>query len=212
MKKSNLLLTSLIGLSMMLAGCGNERPASSVPGDSSNPISMSESLSSNEPSIESPSLPEASSESIPEISSSVPAESSSQEPPVESSSSEEEVISYTPAEAIDAVAGIISNLFQAQVAGNHDDDGDYLVLNFGEADPAQIKGYCGYFVPEGFEAAMEDWESDAFEDGTAVDYIDFICGNVVLEFMVFQIVNEENPDYSGTYLQIVAFDVSGIAE
>lgn len=214
MKNSKLILISLISASMMLAGCGNERPASSIPEDSSIPFLTSQITPSDESSVDSSSLPGDSSESIPEISSSVPAESSSQEPPVESSSSSEPEIIYTAAEAIDAVASLMSTAFGETVSANHTDEGEYIVLNLGNTAHDTIKAYSEYyFVPEGFEM-IADWAEDSFGDGTPVEYADFICGDTGLEYLVYDVSGYEGDleGYNGTYLQVQAFDLSEEAE
>jgi len=199
MKARHKILAAL-ALAGMLMGCGNARPASSapLPSDESSRLTYASEM---------PSVPsESSEEPIPSSS-----ESHSEEPAPSSaseSSSEEPVeITYTAAEAVDAVAEIISGIFGADVSAAHDDDGDYLVLNFGSAPADTIKAYCDYFIPEGFEP-IGDWESDQFGDGTPVDYLDCVCGDVGLEFLVYEIDDEAMPGYGGTYLQVVAFDLS----
>ena len=129
--------------------------------------------------------------------------------PSESSEPEEPAISYTAAEAIDAVASIMTEAFGQTVTAKHNTNGDYIVLNFGEAEADTIKGYCSYFIPEGFEL-VSDWAEDAFEDGTPVEYTDYLCGETVLEFLVYEVSGYEGDEagYNGLYLQINAFLVA----
>lgn len=126
--------------------------------------------------------------------------------PDEQSEPDEPVISYTAAEAIDAVAELISATFKQTVTAQHNDNGDYIVLNFGDAEAADVKGICEKFIPEGFELGS-DWAEDTFEDGTPVEYADYSCGKTVLEFLVYKVSGYEGDEagYNGLYLQIGAF-------
>ena len=128
--------------------------------------------------------------------------------PSESSepTSSELVVSYTAAEAIDAVASIMTEIFGQTVTAKHDTNGDYIVLNFGEAEADTIKGYCSHFIPEGFEL-FSDWTESSFQDGTPVEYTDYLCGETALEFLVYEVSGYEGDEagYNGLYLQIEAF-------
>jgi len=114
------------------------------------------------------------------------------------------------ADAIDAVADLMTDVFGQEISANHNDNGDYIVLNMGDMDAATLEYYCDLlFIPDGFEAA-EDWAADSFSDGTPVDYIDYVCGNVALEYLVYEVSGYEGDQagYNGTYLQIQAFELS----
>ena len=112
-------------------------------------------------------------------------------------------VSYTVASAIDAVADLMAATFGETVTANHDTDGDYIVLNFGDSITlATLKTYCdSYFIPEGF-AADGAWTSAQFSDGTPVDYRDYVWSSIVLEYCVFEVTGESVEDYNGNYLQI----------
>ena len=112
-------------------------------------------------------------------------------------------VSYTVASAIDAVADLMTATFGETVTANHDTDGDYIVLNFGDSVTlATLKTYCdSYFIPEGF-AADGAWTSAQFSDGTPVDYRDYVWSSIVLEYCVFEVTGESVEEYNGNYLQI----------
>ena len=110
---------------------------------------------------------------------------------------------YTAASAIDAVADLLTEMLSSPVTASHNANGDYIVLNFGSSiDAATMKLYSDYFfVPEGFEK-QGDWVTDAFSDGTPVDYVDYICGAVALEYLVYEV---DDAQYGGLYYQVQAF-------
>ena len=111
--------------------------------------------------------------------------------------------SYTAASAIDAVADLLSEMLGSSISAYHNDNGDYIVLNFGTSiDAETMKLYSDYFfVPEGFEK-QGDWTTDAFSDGTPVDYVDYVCGAVALEYLVYEV---DDAQYGGLYYQVEAF-------
>ena len=183
MRKLKLLLASLLCSTLMLTGC--------------NKAAGSESQSVNsEPEIVNPSEPSEPNE---------PSESEIVDPS-EPSEPSEPTVTYTAAEAIDAVAGIMTEAFNQTVAANHDDNGDYIVLNFGDAKADTIKEYCSNFIPEGFELAV-DWSEDSFEDGTPVEYTSYVCGDIALQYAVYTVSGHEGDEagYNGLYLQIDAY-------
>ena len=111
--------------------------------------------------------------------------------------------SYTAASAIDAVADLLSEMLESGISAYHNDNGDYIVLNFGTSiDAETMKLYSDhFFVPEGFEK-QGDWTTDAFSDGTPVDYVDYVCGAVALEYLVYEV---DDAQYGGLYYQVEAF-------
>jgi hypothetical protein len=113
-------------------------------------------------------------------------------------------------EAIDEVAALMTTVFEQTVNAYHNANGDYIVLNMGDMDTATLEYYCDLlFVPELFEAEA-DWAADSFSDGTPVDFIDYKCGNIVLEYLVYEVSGYEGDEagYNGTYLQIQAIDTT----
>ena len=116
-------------------------------------------------------------------------------------------------EAIDEVATLMTAVFGQTVNAYHNANGDYIVLNMGDMEAATLEYYCDLlFVPDLFEA-VADWAADSFSDGTPVDFIDYVCGNIVLEYLVYEVSGYEGDeaDYNGTYLQIQAIDTTSQA-
>jgi len=189
MKNLRKLAVSLIAI-LGLAGCTVSGSPSKSSGSSASSADSS-SVTSGESSSASGS-------------SSIPGSSSSS-----STSSEEQVISYTAAEAIDAVAGIMTEAFGQTVTAKHNANGDYIVLNFGATEASTIKGYCSYFIPEGFELVV-DWAEDSFDDGTPVEYTIYVCGDIALQYAVYAVsgYEGEEADYNGLYLQIDAYSIA----
>ena len=120
---------------------------------------------------------------------------------------EDTPIEYTAASAIDAVADLLNEMLSSPISAKHTDDGDYIALNFGSGLTAtQLKSYSDtFFVPEGFTTTMEAWGTDSFNDGTPVEYIDYVCGNVTLEYLIYSV--EEPEEYAGLYYQVVALEL-----
>jgi len=113
-------------------------------------------------------------------------------------------------EAIDEVAALMTTVFEQTVNAYHNANGDYIVLNMGDIDTETLEMYCDYlFIPDYFEA-LADWAADSFSDGTPVDFIDYACGNIVLEYLVYEVSGYEGDEagYNGTYLQIQAIDTT----
>lgn len=115
---------------------------------------------------------------------------------------------YTVESAIDAVASILSSMLGETIEAVHSEQGHYLVLNFGDTiDEATLQMYSDYlFVPEGFEAVQEAWQSSTSSDGTEVSYIDYLSGTIALEYSIYYITEPE--EYSGMYYQVESFEVS----
>ena len=112
---------------------------------------------------------------------------------------------YTVASAVDSVAVLISDMVGQEITANHDEYGDYIFLYFADSvDTDTLKAITTYyFIPEDFTTDME-WTSDFFDDGTPVDYIDYVYDSKVgLEYCVF--------DDEGVYFQVVGFDATANA-
>ncbi len=128
---------------------------------------------------------------------------------------EEKGPTYTLASAIDAVGELLNETFQDDFSENitHDEtEGDYIVVNFGDSGTSdQLEEISDtYLVPEGFKAEMEEWGDDTFSDGTPVRFIDYVCGDVVLEYCVYTVSGYEGDQagYNGLYYQVASYDAN----
>ena len=116
-------------------------------------------------------------------------------------------VSYTAASAINAVCELLSTQLGQTVTATHDSDGDYWVGNFGDSTTwDQLKSICEtYLIPTGFSPETTSWGSDTFQDGTPVDYKDYVWNNsIYLEYCVYTVSGQSQTDYNGNYLQIDA--------
>ena len=116
-------------------------------------------------------------------------------------------VSYTAASAIDAVAELLTAALGQTCTAYHDTDGDYWIGNFGDSTSwDDLKNLCeSYLIPTGFSPETTSWGSDTFQDGTPVDYKDYVWNNsIYLEYCVYTVSGQSQTDYNGNYLQIDA--------
>lgn len=109
----------------------------------------------------------------------------------------------TTAASIDMVATKISEALEEEIKATHNTNGDFIVLNFGtNMSLDTLKTYSDtYFIPDKFEAQTTTWNTDAFEDGTACEYKDYIREDILLEYIVYYYENY------GNIIQVEAFEL-----
>ena len=103
----------------------------------------------------------------------------------------EEEITWTPEEAVSHVASYFNGTVTEIDDGLFYTGGMFYASSYSVED---MKYYTeNLFVPAGFELVV-DWTADEFEDGTACEYCIYLCGDTVLEFVVYSDVYQETTD------------------
>ena len=114
----------------------------------------------------------------------------------------------TAAGVIDDIAETLSYLTSSTITGMHD-DGDYIVVNFGDETIANLKSAVeNYLVPDGFTAESTTWASSTFTDNTPFEYKYYTSDTVRVRFSVYNESSYEDDDYNGNMLQIEAWDLA----
>lgn len=114
-----------------------------------------------------------------------------------------DIFDNTTATSIDMVATQVSEVLGEDINAIHNDNGDYLVLNFGTTLTLdQLKTFTDtYCIPDQFEPDVDSWTVAEFEDDTACEYKDYIRENIFLEYIVYYF------EGYGNILQVEAFEL-----
>ncbi len=82
---------------------------------------------------------------------------------------------------------------------SQDSDVYYVVCDFSNTVEEVKTLVTTSLIPDGF-VVDGTWIEDEFSDGTATEYIDYYCDDVLLEYDVY--------DDNGTCFQVVSYDVN----
>lgn len=131
------------------------------------------------------------------VSSSTSSSSGSEQTSVSTSTST--TTRYTLKSACEAVASLLSAKVGETIEVSQDSDSYYVVCDFSNTVEEVKTLVTTSLIPDGF-VVDGTWIEDEFEDGTATEYIDYYCDDVLLEYDVY--------DEDGTCFQVVSYDVN----
>lgn len=106
---------------------------------------------------------------------------------------------YTLKSACEAVASLLSAEVGETIEVSQDSDVYYVVCDFSDTVEEIKTLVTTSLIPDGF-VVEGTWIEDEFQDGTATEYIDYYCDDVLLEYDVY--------DDNGTCFQVVSYDVN----
>ena len=131
------------------------------------------------------------------VSSSTSSSSGSEQTSVSTSTST--ASKYTLKSACEAVASLLSKEVGETIEVSQDSDGYYVVCDFSYTVEEVKTLVTTSLIPDGF-IVDGTWIEDEFSDGTATEYIDYYCDDVLLEYDVY--------DEDGTCFQVVSYDIN----